>query len=154
MTARKEAENRKNLKGLGLKVTRPRLKILNVFEQAQKRHLSAEEIFEQLRHSNNYVPLATVYRVLNQFETAGIVTRLRFDQDQALYELEDKDHHDHMICIHCGKVEEFYDALIEERQQQIAVEKGATIVDHSLCIYITCAACQQHNQLAGNTVES
>ncbi len=133
--------NSENLKGLGLKITKPRMKILNAFEQSEKRHLSAEDVFEILMRSHDDVPLATIYRVLNQFESAGILKRLNFNQEQSVYELDDGDHHDHLICVKCNKVEEFCDDIIEQRQTEIAKSRGAEIVDHSLCIYVTCASC-------------
>lgn len=117
------------------------MKILNAFEQSEKRHLSAEDVFEILMRSHDDVPLATIYRVLNQFESAGILKRLNFNQEQSVYELDDGDHHDHLICVKCNKVEEFCDDIIEQRQTEIAKSRGAEIVDHSLCIYVTCASC-------------
>jgi Fur family ferric uptake transcriptional regulator len=137
--------NSENLKGLGLKVTKPRMKILSVFEQSDRRHLSAEDVFEILKKMNDDVPLATIYRVLNQFESAGILKRLNFNQEQYVYELDDGDHHDHLICVKCNKVEEFCDDIIEQRQLEIAKLRGAEIVDHSLCIYVACASCRAMN---------
>jgi len=134
--------NSGDLKDLGLKITKPRMKILKAFETSKKRHLSADSVFEILVKSGEDVPLATIYRVLNQFESAGIIKRLNFNQDQFLYELDDGQHHDHLICVKCGCVEEFFDDLIEQRQEEIAKEKGSDIVDHSLCIYVTCIKCK------------
>jgi Fur family ferric uptake transcriptional regulator len=126
------------LKSLGLKATGPRMKILQLFEDEELSHLSAEEIYRMLLAEHEDVGLATVYRVLTQFEQAGILVRHRFDNDKSVYELNKGGHHDHLLCIQCGRVEEFYDPEIEKRQKQIAAERGFTIHDHSLYLYVDC----------------
>lgn len=126
------------LKSLGLKATGPRMKILQLFEDADQSHLSAEEIYRLLHSEHEDVGLATVYRVLTQFEQAGILMRHRFDNDKSVYELNRGGHHDHLLCIQCGRVEEFYDAEIEKRQRQIAAERGFKIHDHCLYLYVDC----------------
>lgn len=127
------------LKSLGLKVTGPRRKILALFEDTDRSHLSAEDIYKMLIGDHEDVGLATVYRVLTQFEQAGILTRHRFDNDKAVYELNKGSHHDHLLCIQCGRVEEFYDPEIERRQKKIAHEHGFELQEHSLALYATCA---------------
>ncbi len=126
------------LKSLGLKVTGPRRKILSLFEDSERGHLSAEEVYKMLLAEHEDVGLATVYRVLTQFEQAGILVRHRFDDDKAVYELNKGSHHDHLLCIQCGRVEEFYDPEIERRQKKIAAERGFNIHDHSLYLYVEC----------------
>jgi Fur family ferric uptake transcriptional regulator len=126
------------LKSLGLKATGPRMKILQLFEDAAESHLSAEEIYRRLLAEHEDVGLATVYRVLTQFEQAGILVRHRFDNDKSVYELNKGGHHDHLLCIQCGRVEEFYDPEIEKRQRQIAAERGFRIHDHCLYLYVDC----------------
>ena len=126
------------LKSLGLKATGPRMKILQLFEDEELSHLSAEEIYRMLLAEHEDVGLATVYRVLTQFEQAGILVRHRFDDDKSVYELNKGGHHDHLLCIQCGRVEEFYDPEIEKRQKQIAAERGFTIHDHCLYLYVDC----------------
>jgi Fur family ferric uptake transcriptional regulator len=126
------------LKSLGLKATGPRMKILQLFEDADQSHLSAEEIYRLLLAEHEDVGLATVYRVLTQFEQAGILVRHRFDDDKSVYELNKGGHHDHLLCIQCGRVEEFYDPEIEKRQKQIAAERGFEIHDHCLYLYVDC----------------
>lgn len=131
-----------NLRKAGLKVTVPRMKILHILESSRERHVSAEEIYKKLLESGDDVGLATVYRVLTQFETAGLVIKHHFGEEHAVYELNEGDHHDHLVCIHCGKVEEFMDAVIEKRQEAIAKEHGFQITDHCLYLYGTCKDCQ------------
>jgi Fur family ferric uptake transcriptional regulator len=132
-----------DLKKAGLKVTVPRVKILEIMEQAADPHMSAEEVYNTLKIAGEDVGLATVYRVLTQFEAAGIVKRHNFTEDHAVFELNQKDHHDHLVCIKCGKVEEFTDSLIEQRQRAIAKEANFEMTDHSLNIYGVCAACRR-----------
>ena len=129
------------LKKAGLKITVPRLKILNILEN--RKHASAEEVYKQLIEMGDDVGLATVYRVLTQFEAAGIVIRHHFDSGHAVFELNEGQHHDHLVCIKCGEVAEFVDKVIEERQEQIAKDHGFEISDHCLYLYGTCAKCQQ-----------
>ncbi len=126
------------LKSNGLKATLPRLKILEVFQRTTQRHMTAEDVFRVLLEDRSDIGLATVYRVLMQFEQAGLLTRSSFESGKAVYELNEGQHHDHMVCIDCGRVEEFYDEEIERRQQAIAAAKGFQIHDHALSLYATC----------------
>ena len=135
----------KGLKKAGLKITMPRLKILNILENRKQRHASAEEVYKQLIEMGDDVGLATVYRVLTQFEAAGIVIRHHFDSGHAVFELNEGNHHDHLVCMKCGEVEEFVDKIIEERQEAIAKQFGFEISDHCLYIYGTCGKCQNAN---------
>jgi len=127
-----------NLKTVGLKTTLPRLKILNLFENAEVRHLSAEDVYKMLIGEELDVGLATVYRVLTQFEQAGLLVRHHFETGKSVFELNKGGHHDHLICLQCGRVEEFYDPAIEKRQITIADELGFTIRDHALYLYADC----------------
>jgi len=124
------------LKRAGLKVTLPRLRILELLEGGDKTHLSAEEIYRRLIEAGEEVGLATVYRVLTQFEQAGICIRHNFEEGHAVYELTPSDHHDHMVCLDTGDVIEFTDDIIEERQKKLAKEKGYEIIDHSMVLYV------------------
>ena len=126
------------LKNNGLKATLPRLKILEIFQKGQQRHMSAEDVFRHLLSDNADIGLATVYRVLTQFEQAGLLSRNHFESGKAVYELNEGQHHDHMVCLDCGTVEEFYDAQIEQRQQDVAKAKGFVIADHALSLYAHC----------------
>lgn len=130
--------NPSDLKNIGLKATLPRLRILDLFEQSDKRHMTAEEVYRLLTDDGQDIGLATVYRVLTQFEQAGLLIRHHFDSDKAVFELKQGDHHDHLVCLQCGKVEEFVDAEIEKRQHRIAKERGFAIKEHSLQIYADC----------------
>jgi Fur family ferric uptake transcriptional regulator len=132
-----------NLKKAGLKVTLPRVKILEILENAKDHHLSAEDVYRVLLESDEDIGLATVYRVLTQFEEAGLVVRHNFEGGHSVFELDHGRHHDHLVCVKCGRVEEFVDPVIEERQQDIATKAGFTITDHSLNIYGICGVCQQ-----------
>lgn len=134
--------NPSDLKNIGLKATLPRLKILNLFEQSEVRHLTAEDVYRMLIAEDVDIGLATVYRVLTQFEQAGLLIRHHFESGKAVYELNQGGHHDHLVCLQCGRVEEFYDAEIERRQKKIAAERGFTIHDHSLHIYADCTKSQ------------
>jgi Fur family transcriptional regulator, ferric uptake regulator len=127
-----------DLRKAGLKVTLPRLKILEILESSKTRHLSAEHIYRTLLESNEDIGLATVYRVLTQFEAAGLVTRHHFEDGMAVFELNQGSHHDHIVCLDCGRVEEFMDAGIEERQTAVATRLGYDIQDHSLILYGSC----------------
>lgn len=127
-----------DLKNIGLKATLPRLKVLELFENSEKRHLTAEDIYRMLIAEEIDIGLATVYRVLTQFEQAGLLIRHHFDSDKAVYELNAGEHHDHLVCLQCGHVEEFFDEEIERRQKKIAAERGFTIHDHSLHLYVDC----------------
>lgn len=132
-----------NLKKAGLKVTLPRIKILEILEGAKDHHMSAEDIYRYLGQAGEEIGLATVYRVLTQFEEAGLVIRHNFEGGQSVFELDHGRHHDHLVCVKCGHVEEFVDEVIEKRQQEIAKKAGYTITDHSLNIYGVCAKCQR-----------
>lgn len=143
--------NPSNLKRIGLKATVPRLKILDLFEQHSKRHLTAEEVYRMLSDEGQDIGLATVYRVLTQFEQAGLLIRHHFDSDRAVFELNQGDHHDHLVCLQCGKVEEFVDSEIEKRQERIARDHGFAIRDHSLQIYADCIKENCPHRKAGAT---
>ncbi|MEG0921826.1 MAG: ferric iron uptake transcriptional regulator [Comamonas sp.] len=134
-------KNIDELKSTGLKATLPRLKILDIFQNGALRHMTAEDVFRVLLEERSDIGLATVYRVLTQFEQAGILIRSNFESGKAVYELDEGQHHDHFVCTSCGKVEEFYDAEIEKRQQSIAKAKGWVVHDHSMALYGQCAAC-------------
>jgi len=127
-----------DLKTIGLKATLPRLRILELFEKSEVRHLSAEDVYKILLKEGTDSGLATVYRVLTQFEQAGLLVRHHFESGKAVYELNQGGHHDHLVCLQCGRVEEFYDADIEKRQTRVAEQRGFRIHDHSLHIYADC----------------
>jgi Fur family transcriptional regulator, ferric uptake regulator len=127
-----------NLKTAGLKATMPRLKILDLFEQSAEQHLSADDIYNTLVGEGFDIGFATVYRVLTQFEQAGLLIRHHFDNGRSVFELDQGGHHDHIVCLQCGHVEEFYDAEIERRQEQVAEQHGFTIREHSLYLYGDC----------------
>jgi len=127
-----------DLKASGLKATLPRLKILDIFQNSAVRHLTAEDVYKILLADNMDVGLATVYRVLTQFEQAGLLNRNHFESGKAIFELNQGSHHDHLVCLDCGRVEEFIDEEIEARQQRIAVERGFKIAEHALAIYGSC----------------
>ena len=127
-----------DLKSIGLKATLPRLKILNLFENSDERHLTAEDVYKLLLNDGMEIGLATIYRVLTQFEQAGLLIRHHFESGKAVFELDQGDHHDHLVCLRCGHVEEFYDAEIERRQARIAKERGFSIQEHSLQLYADC----------------
>jgi Fur family ferric uptake transcriptional regulator len=132
--------NAEELKSSGLKATLPRIKILETFQKSRRRHLTAEDVYKVLLNEDADIGLATVYRVLMQFEQAGILTRHHFEPDsgKAVFELNEGRHHDHLVCVQCGHVEEFYDPEIERRQQEIATERGYTLQDHALALYVAC----------------
>jgi len=130
------------LKKAGLKATLPRLRILSVLEQRADEHLSAEDVYKALIDAGEDVGLATVYRVLTQFEGAGLVIRHNFEGGRSVFELDSGQHHDHLVCLSCGAVVEFVDATIEKRQQDIANEHNFRIMEHSLVIYGRCARCE------------
>lgn len=127
-----------NLKSMGLKATLPRLKILDLFENSEERHLTAEDVYKVLLGEGMEIGLATIYRVLTQFEQAGLLIRHHFESGKAVFELDHGEHHDHIVCLQCGAVEEFYDPEIERRQSKIAKERGFRIHEHSLHIYADC----------------
>ena len=126
------------LKSSGLKATLPRIKILEVFQQSVERHLTAEDVYKTLLNEGSDIALATVYRVLMQFEQAGILARSHFESGKSVFELNEGQHHDHLVCLTCGRVEEFYDAQIEQRQRSVAQARGFEINDHSLSLYAVC----------------
>lgn len=127
-----------NLKKTGLKATLPRLKVLDIFENNRDKHLSAEDIFKIMLRADEEIGLATIYRVLTQFEQSGILIRHHFESDKAVFELNEKDHHDHIVCLQCGFIKEFCDDEIEKRQNMIAEKNGFTIIEHALYIYADC----------------
>ncbi|HTS22556.1 MAG TPA: ferric iron uptake transcriptional regulator [Casimicrobiaceae bacterium] len=127
-----------NLKSAGLKATLPRLRIINLFEQSKVRHLTAEDVYKQLLAEGVDVGLATVYRVLTQFEQAGLLIRHHFESGKAVFELNQGGHHDHLVCLQCGRVEEFFDPEIEKRQTRIANDRGFQISEHALYLYVEC----------------
>ena len=127
-----------DLKTAGLKATLPRLKIINLFEQSKVRHLTAEDVYKKLLAEGLDVGLATVYRVLTQFEQAGLLVRHHFETGKAVFELNEGGHHDHLVCVQCGRVEEFFDPEIEKRQMKIARERGFDIAEHALYLYAEC----------------
>jgi Fur family ferric uptake transcriptional regulator len=127
-----------HLHNAGLKSTLPRIKVLEILENADEHHLTAETIYRKLLDAGEEIGLATVYRALTQFEAAGLVTRHHFEGGQAVFELERGMHHDHIVCIHCGRVEEFYDKVIEERQQAIAQNLGFKLREHTMTLYGEC----------------
>ncbi|MGB5628473.1 MAG: ferric iron uptake transcriptional regulator [Woeseiaceae bacterium] len=129
-------QQRKELRKAGLKITLPRLKILEILEGAKLRHLSAEDIYKELLQSGEDIGLATVYRVLTQFEAAGLVTRHNFEGGHSVFELDDGDHHDHMVCVESGDVIEFVSEEIERLQHEIAEKYGYELLDHSLVLYV------------------
>jgi Fur family ferric uptake transcriptional regulator len=131
--------NPADLKNIGLKATLPRLKILEIFQHSPVRHLTAEDVYRNLLNEELDIGLATVYRVLTQFEQAGLLTRSNFESGKAVFELNEGTHHDHLVCLDCGRVEEFFDPEIEKRQQDIARERGYVIREHSLYLYADCA---------------
>jgi Fur family transcriptional regulator, ferric uptake regulator len=128
----------KELRSIGLKATLPRLKVLELFQSSKERHMSAEDVYKLLLKEDADVGLATVYRVLTQFEQAGLLQRHHFEGGRAVFELNEGTHHDHLVCLQCGKVEEFYDAEIEKRQHKIAKDRGFALHDHSLYLYADC----------------
>lgn len=139
------------LKHSGLKATLPRLKILEVFESGSQRHMTAEDVYRALLANDADIGLATVYRVLLQFEQAGLLLRSHFESGKSVYELNQGQHHDHLVCLTCGRVEEFFDAEIERRQRAVAQERGFAIQEHALALYAVCtkAHCEHRVHAAG-----
>jgi Fur family ferric uptake transcriptional regulator len=127
------------LKSSGLKATLPRIKILEVFQTSSLRHMTAEDVYKVLLHDGADVGLATVYRVLMQFEQAGLLSRHHFEAGKAVFELNEGQHHDHLVCLDCGRVEEFYDPEIEKRQRAVAHARGFELQDHALSLYAACS---------------
>jgi Fur family ferric uptake transcriptional regulator len=130
--------NSQDLKSIGLKATFPRLKILDLFQKSEQRHMTAEDVYRHLLAEGMDIGLATVYRVLTQFEQAGLLERHYFESGKAIFELNEGHHHDHLVCLQCGKVEEFYDPEIERRQAKVAKDRGFSVHEHSLYIYADC----------------
>lgn len=135
-----------DLKKAGLKATLPRLKILNILEEAKVRHMTAEDVYKALLELGEEVGLATVYRVLTQFETAGLVIRHNFEGGRSVFEINQGGHHDHIVCVECGNVFEFYDPAIEERQRRVAEKLGFNIDSHSLYMYGICQGMKKHGK--------
>jgi len=137
------------LKSTGLKATLPRLKILEIFQTGHLRHMTAEDVFRVLLADHADIGLATVYRVLTQFEQAGLLVRSNFESGKAVYELNEGQHHDHLVCLDCGRVEEFYDAEIEQRQHAVAQQRGFTLQEHALSLYAHCVKneCEHRSKL-------
>jgi Fur family ferric uptake transcriptional regulator len=140
-----------DLRNAGLKATLPRLKIINVFERSRVRHLTAEDVYRQLLADGLDVGLATVYRVLTQFEQAGLLMRHHFESGKAVFELNEGKHHDHLVCLTCGRVEEFFDPEIEKRQTRIARERGFEIHEHALYLYAECTKPRCPHRKAGGS---
>ncbi len=140
--------NAEELKSSGLKATLPRIKILEVFQQTSQRHMTAEDVFKVLLNEGSDIGLATVYRVLMQFEQAGILSRNHFESGKAIFELNEGKHHDHLVCVNCGKVEEFFDPEIERLQHEVARTRGYRLQDHALALYVVCekAECEGRRQ--------
>lgn len=141
------SSNIDEIKSTGLKATLPRLKILELFQSGKQRHMTAEDVYRVLLLERSDIGLATVYRVLTQFEQAGLLSRSNFESGKAVYEINEGQHHDHLVCLDCGLVEEFYDAEIEQRQHDVAVAKGFTIADHALSLYAHCTKTACPNRL-------
>lgn len=137
-----------DLKKAGLKVTLPRMKVLEILEASDQRHMSAEDVYRALHDAGNDVGLATVYRVLTQFESAGLVVRHNFEGGQSVFELDSGKHHDHMVCVKCGRVVEFVDETIEACQREVAKKSGFKLVEHSLVLYVECdnAECDNYKE--------
>ncbi|MBF0295827.1 MAG: ferric iron uptake transcriptional regulator [Magnetococcales bacterium] len=127
-----------DLKNAGLKATAPRMKVLRLFVSDAGQHMSAEEVYKRLLADGEEIGLATIYRVLTQFEHAGLLSRSHFEANRAIFELNQGEHHDHLICLQCGRVEEFVDPVIEKRQREIAHERGFEVQDHALSLYVNC----------------
>jgi len=141
-----------DLKTTGLKVTAPRLKVLDIFHRAQTRHLTAEDVYRALLADSMDIGLATVYRVLTQFEQAGILARSNFESGKAVFELNEGNHHDHLVCLDCGRVEEFFDSQIEDLQHKIAQSRGFELQDHALALYAHCVDEKCANRASRDTV--
>jgi Fur family ferric uptake transcriptional regulator len=140
-----------DLKTIGLKATLPRLRILELFEKSAVRHLAAEDVYRMLSKEGTDTGLATIYRVLTQFEQAGLLIRHHFEGGKAVFELNRGGHHDHLVCVQCGHVEEFFDPAIEQRQEEIARERGFSLQEHSLYLYVDCSRenCPHRNRSGG-----
>ena len=142
------------LKDMGLKATLPRMKVLELLQQHKTRHLTAEDVYRLLIDEDADVGIATIYRVLTQFEQAGIVKRHHFETGKAVFELNEGTHHDHLVCLDCGRVEEFYDSKIEQRQDAVAAERGFKVAEHALYLYGHCTKEKCPHRSAGTRVNS
>ena len=148
------SSNSQSLKSIGLKATFPRLKILDLFQKAENRHLTAEDVYRLLIAEDMDIGLATVYRVLTQFEQAGPLERHYFESGKAVFELNEGNHHDHLVCLQCGNVEEFFDPEIEDRQNRIAAERGFSVRAHALYLYVDCTKTDCPHKPAGQHTSS
>ena len=148
------SSNSQSLKSIGLKATFPRLKILDLFQKAENRHLTAEDVYRLLIAEDMDIGLATVYRVLTQFEQAGLLERHYFESGKAVFELNEGNHHDHQVCLQCGNVEEFFDPEIEDRQNRIAAERGFSVRAHALYLYVDCTKTDCPHKPAGQHTSS
>ncbi|MBL0284759.1 MAG: ferric iron uptake transcriptional regulator [Zoogloea sp.] len=148
------SSNSQSLKSIGLKATFPRLKILDLFQKAENRHLTAEDVYRLLIAEDMDIGLATVYRVLTQFEQAGLLERHYFESGKAVFELNEGNHHDHLVCLQCGNVEEFFDPEIEDRQNRIAAERGFSVRAHALYLYVDCTKTDCPHKPAGQHTSS
>jgi len=146
MSQRLSVPTADDLHASGLKATLPRLKVLQVFRESAQRHLSAEDVYKALLAEGSDIGLATVYRVLMQFVQAGLLERQHFEGDKAVFELDEGRHHDHLVCVRCGRVEEFVDAEIERRQREIAAERGFELQAHALALYGVCSRADCRSQ--------
>ena len=142
------------LKSSGLKATLPRIRILEIFQKSRQRHMTAEDVFKALLADGSDIGLATVYRVLMQFEQAGILARSHFESGKSVFELNEGQHHDHLVCMTCGRVEEFYDAEIEARQRAVAQARGFALRDHALALYAVCSKTDCEHRPAGAGLRS
>jgi len=140
----------KDLKKVGLKTTAPRVRILSILEENDVRHMTAEDVYKILIDAGDEIGLATVYRVLTQFESAGLVIRHNFEGGRSVFELNDEGHHDHLVCVECGEVFEFYDKAIEERQRAVARGAGFILDDHALCMYGVCEGMRKRGKCSVN----
>lgn len=145
------SSNSQNLKNIGLKATFPRLKILDLFQKVEHRHLTAEDVYRLLIAEDMDIGLATVYRVLTQFEQAGLLERHYFESGKAVFELNEGHHHDHLVCLTCGRVEEFYDPEIETRQRAVAQARGFELHEHTLALYAVCTKADCEHRPAGGS---
>jgi Fur family transcriptional regulator, ferric uptake regulator len=145
-------KNADDLKSSGLKATLPRIKILEIFQRSERRHMTAEDVFKALLADGADIGLATVYRVLMQFEQAGLLTRSNFESGKSVFELNEGQHHDHLVCLDCGRVEEFFDGQIEQRQHEVAAQRGFALQEHSLALYARCTKERCEHRAGGQQV--
>lgn len=145
--------SKSELKKAGLKTTVPRLKILGILEESSVRHMTAEDVYKELLEAGEDIGLATVYRVLTQFESAGLVMRHNFEGGRSVFELDDEGHHDHLVCMECGRVFEFYDKTIEDRQRKVAENAGFVLQDHALHMYGVCHGMKKNGKCSAKKNE-